>query len=72
MTEVSDKQWLNAEMPIVVRLLPIVTEERPEQLEKALLPIEVTLFGIVNEERPAQPAKADTGFCLIWHLPVAR
>ena len=45
--------------PIVVTLLPIVTEVRELQLLKAHLPIVVTLLPMVTEVREVQPLKAD-------------
>ena len=43
---------------MLVTLLGIVTEVRPEQPENALLPMLVTLLGIVTEVRPEQPENA--------------
>ena len=42
-------------MPIVVTLLPMVTDVSPVQPLKALLPMEVTLLGIVTEVRLVHP-----------------
>ena len=39
---------------MLVTLLPIVTEVRPEQPENAYCPMLVTLLGIVIEVRPEQ------------------
>ena len=41
--EVRPEQFSNAAPPMLVTLLPIVTEVRPEQFLKALLPMLVTL-----------------------------
>ena len=39
---------------MLVTLLGIVMEVRPQQLKKALLPMLVTLLGIATEVRPLQ------------------
>ena len=43
---------------MLVTLLGIVMEIRPEQWEKTFSPIDVTLLGIVTEVRPLQREKA--------------
>ena len=43
---------------MLVTLLGMVTEVRPEQPKKALDPMLVTLSGMVTEVRPEQPQKA--------------
>jgi hypothetical protein len=43
---------------MLVMLLGIVTEVRPEQSLKASFPMLVTLFGMVTEVRPEHPQKA--------------
>ena len=52
---VNPLQPLNAEPPIEVTLLPMVTEGKPLQFLNAVSPIEVTLFGMVTEVKPLQP-----------------
>ena len=43
---------------MLVTLLGIVTDVKPEQPEKALPPMVVTLLGIVTDVKPEQPEKA--------------
>ena len=51
-------QRMNAQVPILVTLLGMVIEVKPEQSSKAQLPILVTLLGIVMEVRSVQSSKA--------------
>ena len=48
----------NAESPMLVTLLGIVTDVRPLQPENAPPPMLVTLLGIVIDVRPLQPLNA--------------
>ena len=43
------EQLEKAKLSMFSTLSPIITDERPEQLENALYPILVTLLGIVSE-----------------------
>ena len=52
--EVREEQPLNAKLPMLVTLLGIVMDVRPEHL-KASLPMLVTLLGIVMDFRLEQP-----------------
>ena len=49
---------LNAYLPMLVTLLGMVTEVRPEQLWNALSPMLVTLLGISMEVSLEQPENA--------------
>ena len=53
--EVNCTQSLNALLPMLVTLLPIVTDVRPEQFWKTPLPMLVTELGMVMEVREEQP-----------------
>ena len=44
---------------MLVRLLPIVKEDKPEHPLKAQSPIAVTLFGILIEVKPVQSENAE-------------
>ena len=44
---------------MLVTLLEIVTEVKPEQPEKAPVSMLVTLLGMVTEVKPEQPLKAE-------------
>ena len=56
-TEVSLEQLEKAYSPMLVTLLPMVMEVRPQD-PKAPSPMLVTLLGMVMEVRPEQPSKA--------------
>ncbi len=62
-------QNVKAPFPILVTLLPIVSEVKFLQEEKAPLPMLITLFGIVTEVNPLQPEKAEAGIFLT-SLPI--
>ena len=47
--DVKPSQPLNADSPIEVTELPIVTDVKPLQFKNACLPIEVTESGIVTD-----------------------
>ena len=52
--EVNRTQSLKALQPMLVTLLPIMTDVRPEQFLKASLPMLVTLLPIMTDVRPEQ------------------
>ena len=58
MTLVKSLQSKNAQSPIEMTELGMVTLVRPLQLENALKPIEVTELGMVTLVKPVQPENA--------------
>ncbi len=59
-TSVKLTQLPKAELPILVTLLPIMTEVKAEQSAKAAPPIVFTLFGIMIEDKAEQLKKANS------------